>query len=275
MDGRDAEMIRYRILLDKTYRRLINLYEDGFSFEEAKAKYEDITYKIPPIVTAATIPVITLSLLCKQLTGSGLPGPILGTVEGLSYLALPLGFGSLLPRIQEIIAGGDFEKDAILKILQKESKPPSQTDTLGKDATERVASLGKKLDANNPLAQQMADIEAAKVAKAALSEEEIAANEAFKKKLAAKALGMAQSQSDSFAANAEKEGTDSLLSQSVTQTMKESMTVENFDEDITKYDDAALSDKLNLSKPELSTGAPEQSASDKWREQYRNKNIQE
>ena len=32
-------------------------------------KYDEITYKIPPIVTAATVPVVGLSLLCKALTG--------------------------------------------------------------------------------------------------------------------------------------------------------------------------------------------------------------
>ena len=32
-------------------------------------KYNEITYKIPPIVTAAAVPVVAVSLLAKTLTG--------------------------------------------------------------------------------------------------------------------------------------------------------------------------------------------------------------
>ena len=44
-------------------------------------KYNEITYKIPPIVTAAAVPVVAVSLLAKTLTGHGLPGTLLGSIE--------------------------------------------------------------------------------------------------------------------------------------------------------------------------------------------------
>jgi hypothetical protein len=53
-------------------------------------QYKSITMSIPPLLSAGAIPIVALSLLCKAATGSGLPGP-LGLVEGLAWLALPLG----------------------------------------------------------------------------------------------------------------------------------------------------------------------------------------
>ena len=48
------------------------------------------------------------------------------------------------------------------------------------------------------------------------------------------------------------------------------MTVENYDVDVTKYDDKALGDKLNLSSPDAEkAGVPKNNKGDKWREQYR------
>ena len=67
--------------------------------KDAMEKYNEITYKIPPVLTAAAVPVVALSLLCKTVTGHGLPGTLLGSVEGLSWLVLPLGAGSLAPKL--------------------------------------------------------------------------------------------------------------------------------------------------------------------------------
>ena len=46
-------------------------------------------------MTAAAVPVVGLSLLCKTVTGHGLPGDVLGAIEGVSWLVVPLGAGSL------------------------------------------------------------------------------------------------------------------------------------------------------------------------------------
>ena len=51
--------------------------EKSFDVDEALAKYKDISYKIPPVASAATLPVISLSLLCKLLTGAHPPPPAL------------------------------------------------------------------------------------------------------------------------------------------------------------------------------------------------------
>ena len=45
--------------------------QDDLTPEKLMQKYDEISYKIPPIVTAATVPVVGLSLLCKTLTGHG------------------------------------------------------------------------------------------------------------------------------------------------------------------------------------------------------------
>ena len=47
------------------------------------------------------------------------------------------------------------------------------------------------------------------------------------------------------------------------------MTTENYDVDVTKFNDKDLGDKLNLSSPEIESGAPENNPGDKWREQYK------
>ena len=89
------------------------------------------------------------------------------------------------------------------------------------------------------------------------------------KELAAQALGLGNNISKDSESEADEKGRDGLLAKPVTQTLKESMTVENYDEDITKYDDKALGSKLNLSTTEVEKGAPKNNKGDKWREQYR------
>ena len=89
---------------------------DGFDADELKKKYDEITNKIPPIVSAATVPVVGLSLLSKTFTGHGLPGTFLGALEGVSWLVLPLGFGSLYPRLADIFNEGSYEPAKMLEI---------------------------------------------------------------------------------------------------------------------------------------------------------------
>ena len=81
--------------------------------------------------------------------------------------------------------------------------------------------------------------------------------------------GLGKNISSDSEKEADEKGRDGLLAKPVTQTLKESMTVENYDEDITKYDDKALGSKLNLSTTEVEKGAPKNNKGDKWREQYR------
>jgi hypothetical protein len=45
--------------------------------------------------------------------------------------------------------------------------------------------------------------------------------------------------------------------------------VENYDVDVTKFDDNALGSTLNLSSTEVDKGAPKLNKGDKWKEQYR------
>ena len=99
--------------------------------------------------------------------------------------------------------------------------------------------------------------------------EQRAAREKLRAELAAEALGLGKSISSDSEKEADEKGRDGLLAKPVTQTLKESMTVENYDEDITKYDDKALGSKLNLSTTEIEKGAPKNNKGDKWREQYR------
>jgi len=110
--------------------------DEGFSPAALKSKYDELSQSVPPLLTAAAIPVIALSLLCKAATGSGLPGA-LGLVEGLSYLALPFGLPNFLPRVGEIASGGDFSSDAVLAILSR--------DVRGESASERVARITVRL----------------------------------------------------------------------------------------------------------------------------------
>jgi hypothetical protein len=91
----------------------------------------------------------------------------------------------------------------------------------------------------------------------------------LKKELAAQALGMANSKTKEFEQEADTKGKDGLLAKPVTETLKDSMTVENYDVDVTKYDDKALGNKLNLSATDVEKGVPKNNKGDKWREQYR------
>ena len=43
--------------------------KQGIDIEQIKDTYVKVTNAVPPVVTAATVPVIGLSLLCKTLTG--------------------------------------------------------------------------------------------------------------------------------------------------------------------------------------------------------------
>ena len=232
-------------------------------------KYNEITYKIPPIGTAATVPVVAVSLLAKTLTGHGLPGTLLGAIEGVSWLVLPLGLGSLAPRLGDVGKAGDFGE--VVKILTQEGRAYSGfgEDSRGKNATERLASITESVDPNSPLGQQMADIAKREAELASETPEQKAAREKLRAELAAEALGVGKSISADSEKEADEKGRDGLLAKPVTQTLKESMTVENYDVDVTKYDDKALGNKLNLSSPDVEKGAPKNNAGDKWREQYR------
>jgi hypothetical protein len=115
----------------------------------------------------------------------------------------------------------------------------------------------------------MADIAKREAELAAETPEQKAAREKLRAELAAEALGLGKNISTDSEKEADEKGRDGLLAKPVTQTLKESMTVENYDVDVTKYDDKALGNKLNLSSPDVEKGAPKNNAGDKWREQYR------
>lgn len=220
---------------------------DGFDLDKALNTYKDISYKIPPVVSAATLPVVTLSILSKTFTGSGLPGNFLGTVEGISWLVLFLGAGSLLPRLSSVVAGGDYSMNAIMDVLTAESDGSE-----GDSATSRV--YGAATAKNSALAEQMEDLKKRQAEKDAETPEERAQREAIKAKLAAQVLKNAQKTQDSY--NEEKGSDDSLLEKSATETISECMTQENFDKPIDEFNDEDLDDKLNLSKSEIESGAP-------------------
>ena len=215
------------------------------------------------------MPIVGLFLLCKAVTGHGLPGTLLGSIEGISWLVLPLGAGSLAPKLGDLGKAADVSE--AIKILTTEGRAYDGfgEDARGKNATERLASISKAVDPNSPLGQQMADIERRKKELESETPEQKAAREALKKELAAQALGLGNNISKDSESEADEKGRDGLLAKPVTQTLKESMTVENYDEDITKYDDKALGSKLNLSTTEVEKGAPKNNKGDKWREQYR------
>ena len=244
---------------------------DEMTPEKIMQKYDEITNKIPPMVTAATVPVVGLSLLCKALTGHGLPGTLLGSIEGISWLVLPLGAGSLWPKVQDIAKSNDFSADNVLKILQTEGRAYEGfgEDSRGKNATERLNKIADEVDPNSPLGQQMADIAKQKAEREKETPEQAAERERLKKELAAQALGMANSKTKEFEQEADTKGKDGLLAKPVTETLKDSMTVENYDVDVTKYDDKALGNKLNLSATDVEKGVPKNNKGDKWREQYR------
>ena len=217
------------------------------------------------------MPVVVLSLLCKAVSGHGLPGTLLGSIEGVSWLVLPLGFGSLLPKIQEIAKSNDFSTDNVLKVLQSQGRAYGGfgEDSRGKNATERLNAIAGQVDPNSPLGQQIADIARQQAEREKETPEEKAERERKKKELAAMALGMANAKSAEFQAEAEVKGKDGLLAKPVTETLKDSMTVENYDVDVTKFDDKALGSKLNLSSPDIEKGVPKNNKGYAWREQYR------
>jgi len=234
-------------------------------------KYDEISYKIPPIVTAATVPVVGLSLLCKTLTGHGLPGTLLGSIEGISWLVLPLGAKSFWPKAQDIARLSEKTPQAVLEVLQTEGRAYDGfgEDSRGKNATQRLNSIASEVDPNSPLGQQMADIARQQAEREKETPEEQAERERLKAELAASALGMANSKTQEFEDEANTKGKDGLLSKPVTETLKDSMTVENYDVDVTKYDDDALGSKLNLSATDVEKGVPKNNRGDAWREQYR------
>lgn len=245
--------------------------QDDFSPEKLMKKYDEITYKIPPIVTAATVPVVGLSLLCKALTGHGLPGTLLGSIEGISWLVLPLGAKSFWPKAQDIARLSEKTPEAVLKVLQTEGRAYGGfgEDSRGKNATQRLNSIANEVDPNSPLGQQMADIARQQAEREKETPEQKAERERLKAELAASALGMANSKTKEFEEEADTKGKDGLLAKPVTETLKDSMTVENYDVDVTKYDDAALGSKLNLSSTDVEKGVPKNNRGDAWREQYR------
>ena len=83
----------------------------------------------------------SLLLLCKTLTGHGLPGTLLGSIEGVSWLVLPLGFGSLAPRLGDLGKAGDIGE--AIKILSQEGRAYEGfgEDSRGKNATERLVRV--------------------------------------------------------------------------------------------------------------------------------------
>eukprot|EP00241_Pyramimonas_parkeae_P007346 CAMPEP_0114248642 /NCGR_PEP_ID=MMETSP0058-20121206/13688_1 /TAXON_ID=36894 /ORGANISM="Pyramimonas parkeae, CCMP726" /LENGTH=310 /DNA_ID=CAMNT_0001362075 /DNA_START=48 /DNA_END=980 /DNA_ORIENTATION=- len=228
-------------------RSLVVRADEGFNVEKALAQYKSISYKIPPTVSAATLPVVSISILVKTLTGHGLPGTFLGTVEGVSWLVLLLGAGSLLPRLSSIIAGADYSMDAIMEVLTAKDDGSS-----GRSATERV--YGASAAKNSPLAEQMMDLKKRQAEKDAETPEETAARLALKAKLAQTVLGNAKKTQDSY--NEEKGADDKLLKKSATETISECMTQENFDKPINEFTDDDLNDKVNLSKSKIEDGAP-------------------
>lgn len=167
----------------------VNAGKDGFDVDEALRKYKEISYKIPPVVSAVTLPVITISLLSKIITNHGLPGSFLGTVEGVSYLVFLLGAGSLLPRLSAIVAGGNYDVEEIMKVLTAEDDG-----AMGLSATDRVMkSTGAK---GSPLAEQQADLLKRQAEKDAETPEETAARLELKAKLAAMAIANYKSEEE-------------------------------------------------------------------------------
>ena len=159
-------------------RSSVKVRAADFDADELKKKYDEITNKIPPIVSAATVPIVGLSLLSKTFTGHGLPGTFLGALEGVSWLVLPLGFGSLYPRLADIFNEGSYEPAKMLEMLTKERTYEKYgEDSRGKNATERVANISGKVDPNSPLAEQMADLKKREEELAKETPEEKAARE--------------------------------------------------------------------------------------------------
>ena len=228
--------------------------QDDLTPEKLMEKYDEITYKIPPIVTAATVPVVGLSL-CKTLTGHGLPGTLLGSIEGISWLVLPLGAKSFWPKAQDIARLSEKTPQAVLEVLQTEGRASRGfgEDGSGKNATQRLNSIASEVDPKSPLGEQMADIARQQAEREKETPEEKAERERLKARLASVGR-MANSKTQEFEDEANTKGKDGLLAKPVTETLKDSMTVENYDVDVTKFDDAALGSKLNLSATDVEKG---------------------
>ncbi|GHP12105.1 hypothetical protein PPROV_001083200 [Pycnococcus provasolii] len=196
--------------------------------------YMKISNQIPPLVTATTVPIIAVSLLCKAITGSGLPGPLFGTVEGLSFLILPLGAGSLVPVLKEIAAVGDFSTDSVLRQLKGQ----------GSTATENIEMLKNKTDSKSALGMQLADFAKVKAERAKESPEQKAEREKINAECAAEAKLVGKKVDAEDKAGMQSE--DELKDQNVTETIAKSIAKENYDDDITKLNEKDL-DERNLS----------------------------
>eukprot|EP00236_Picocystis_salinarum_P005732 CAMPEP_0113932258 /NCGR_PEP_ID=MMETSP1159-20121227/7014_1 /TAXON_ID=88271 /ORGANISM="Picocystis salinarum" /LENGTH=321 /DNA_ID=CAMNT_0000933349 /DNA_START=1 /DNA_END=967 /DNA_ORIENTATION=+ /assembly_acc=CAM_ASM_000767 len=189
----------------------------------------------PPVVTAATLPVIALSLVSKTITGHGLPGSFLGTIEGFSYLTLPLGVEALAPRLKTFFNSKDLSYEKLLQCLTEESMEKRPGDTMS--ARERIALL--RPDPNSEFGRQLYDLAKAEEQKEKESEDARKAREELNKRLASEALGVGTKQSQKEYEDAEKEGsTEKLLSKSVVETVSECLTSENYDADIKEKGDS-------------------------------------
>lgn len=134
--------------------------------DSAGRAYALVTARVPPIATAAAVPVVALSLLVKALTGSGLPGPVLGGLEGVSWLLLFAGAGSLLPRVSELLAGGLTDVDAAVAVLTKPAPVGGLSNA--ETATARVERITASTDPRSALGLQLADLARAKRDKEAM-----------------------------------------------------------------------------------------------------------
>jgi len=246
---------------------VVRAEEKSFDFEKALQTYKDISYKIPPVVSAVTVPVVLVSLLAKTLTGHGLPGSFLGAIEGVSWLVFLLGAGSLLPRASSIVSGGDYSMEAILEVLKAETDGSQ-----GGSATDRVYnSVATK---NSPLYAQMEDLKKSKAERESETPEQKALREKTKADLVATVLSNAKKSQDKYLEeDAKKAEGKKMASQKATETIGECMTQENFDKPISEYSDDDLNDKINLSSNKgLESAAPTtEGKGDDWRK----KNFQE
>jgi len=64
-------------------------------------------YSVSPLVVKLSLPVIAVSLVHKLVTGEGLPGVFLGTVEGLSYLGFVSGIFTQVIKFAQGMQGGE------------------------------------------------------------------------------------------------------------------------------------------------------------------------
>jgi len=227
--------------------------ESSNPIEQVKDQYTYLTNSVPPLATAVSVPIIALSLLCKAITGSGFPGFVPGLVEGISFLVLPIGLGSFIPRAQEILAEGNYDAQIVLDTL---SRPNPQIIGLKGNATQRVDSFDA--DPNTALGMQLIDLRKQRDMKANESADQKAARAKMNDELAAVAIAVGKSLTEEDVAKFQEnqsQGID-LTKQKVTETIAESITAANYDEDITKYDEQDLGDKLDLSSNAVASGTP-------------------